>query len=445
LVVAKPYPPVLAANWLRRGTDAAAGKSTLRPGLGRKYTGGVSQAIIITGMHRSGTSLVSSLLQHAGVHVGERLIAANAANPCGYFEDVDFYEFHEELLHSRGQTYLYLASDFSFEPTLIESARAAELVKDRAGRSVWGWKDPRTSLFLPFWDQHLSDARFVFVYRHPLAVLLSLLRRGEFNSFPGLLAGLNAWQLYNTKIQQFYDAHGERCILAPIEGLVGQFELFAQRLTQKLAINVRLDPAAFDRVYRSQELRPSQFSQEVVAIFAAISPMQLTLMDQLNDRADLRAGAGKFGEPESPYLAALADFVTVQSRPFSSAMKQGLLQLLVTLLAPVPAEEMLGQIHENAQVAQRRLEQLWLYAQQLERRCNEQMEQLEAERVMTEEQNAEIESQSHELWERQRDLAAHAARVESLMAELEQIYESRAWKMIQAYSTFKGKWQRKVS
>src|SRR6187402_1642015 len=138
----------------------------------------MSHAIIITGMHRSGTSLVSSLLQRSGVHIGDRLITANSANPRGYFEDVDFYEFHEHLLHQRGQTYLHVDESFTFQPTNQEMERAKKLVAERSHHTVWGWKDPRTCLFLDFWHQLLPDGRFLFVFRHPIEVLLSLLRRG---------------------------------------------------------------------------------------------------------------------------------------------------------------------------------------------------------------------------------------------------------------------------
>src|SRR5436309_786365 len=122
----------------------------------------MSRAILITGMHRSGTSLVSSLLQRAGIHIGEKLLAGNAANPRGYFEDVDFFEFQDELLHQRGQTYLHVDGNFRFEPTAAETERASHLIVERSHRPLWGWKDPRTALFLDFWNQLLPDCRFVF-------------------------------------------------------------------------------------------------------------------------------------------------------------------------------------------------------------------------------------------------------------------------------------------
>jgi hypothetical protein len=243
--------------------------------------------------------------------------------------------------------------------------------------------------------------------------------------------------VYNTKIREFYDAHSERCILAPIEALVGQFESFGQCVTQKLSPSIRLDPASFERMYHSQDLRPSRFSREVVQILATVSSEPLKLIDQLNERADLRAVTGEFGEAESPELPALAEFVTALSRPLSPAMKQSLLQLLVTLLAPAAAELMLGKVHEHAQSAQRRLDQLWLYAQHLERRCGEQEEQLGSELL-----GVKVHDQ---LQEQHRVLSSQADRIESLLVELEQVFDSRAWKVIRAYSSFKGKWHRKVS
>lgn len=58
--------------------------------------------VVITGMHRSGTSLTTSLLQSAGVFIGDRLLGNNLSNPKGHFEDLDFVEFHQQLLQAQG-------------------------------------------------------------------------------------------------------------------------------------------------------------------------------------------------------------------------------------------------------------------------------------------------------------------------------------------------------
>jgi len=43
--------------------------------------------------------------------------------------------------------------------------------------AAWGWKEPRTTLFAPFWLQIFPDAHVVEVIRHPLAVAMSIRQR----------------------------------------------------------------------------------------------------------------------------------------------------------------------------------------------------------------------------------------------------------------------------
>src|SRR5258708_37796785 len=158
----------------------------------------MSQVLIITGMHRSATSLIASLFGAGGVHLGEQLLEADYRNPRGFFEDADFFDFHENALLARGETIL-LDHPFGFLPTADEAARADALLRARATLPLWGWKDPRTCLFFDFWNERLPHAQWVLVYRHPFEVLLSLLRRNE-GDMPGVLRGLDAWCTYNASL-----------------------------------------------------------------------------------------------------------------------------------------------------------------------------------------------------------------------------------------------------
>ncbi len=135
----------------------------------------MSHVFIITGMYRSGTSLTTSLLQRGGINIGERLHAPGRWNPRGFFEDADFCEFHDRALLNRGMA-SHATKEVVFKPTAVESEKAIAMVKQREGMPLWGWKDPRTCLFLEFWHHLLPGAFFLFVYRHPLEVLLSLMR-----------------------------------------------------------------------------------------------------------------------------------------------------------------------------------------------------------------------------------------------------------------------------
>jgi len=59
-----------------------------------------SPVIIITGMHRSGTSLTAAFLQKIGLDLGDNLLKGNYWNPKGYFEDIDFVEFQRTVLQA---------------------------------------------------------------------------------------------------------------------------------------------------------------------------------------------------------------------------------------------------------------------------------------------------------------------------------------------------------
>src|SRR5687767_11000665 len=57
--------------------------------------------IVLTGMHRSGTSLVARLFIEAGVDLGRELLGTGEHNRAGHFEDQAFLSFHERVLIAR--------------------------------------------------------------------------------------------------------------------------------------------------------------------------------------------------------------------------------------------------------------------------------------------------------------------------------------------------------
>jgi len=59
------------------------------------------KVLIITGMHRSTTSLVTQWLRQCGLFIGERPLDPDQANAVGQVEDPDFLRMHERLLKKR--------------------------------------------------------------------------------------------------------------------------------------------------------------------------------------------------------------------------------------------------------------------------------------------------------------------------------------------------------
>jgi hypothetical protein len=174
-----------------------------------------STILVITGMHRSGTSAVTAAFASAGLDVGRRLMPAARGNPRGHFEDLDFVSLHERILRSNGlgSEGFTTAAEITVPVGLADEADA--LVHRRRSESLlWGWKDPRTTLLLEWWARRLPEARFVLLFRSPAETIDSLFRRGDdvFALNPAL--SLDVWLAYNSRIRNFALAHPGRCQLA---------------------------------------------------------------------------------------------------------------------------------------------------------------------------------------------------------------------------------------
>ena len=162
------------------------------------------KTVVVIGMHRSGSSLTSGILEALGVNMGEKLMAESQANPVGYFEDKAFLRLNRKILNAAGGTW--------YDPPSPEAVRAqAEafrseveaLVQDKPLR--WGWKDPRTSLTLEVYLDQLTDPHLVVTHRDPEAIAASLVKRGDMQYEEAI--ALTA--LYEKRIQALLEARPE--------------------------------------------------------------------------------------------------------------------------------------------------------------------------------------------------------------------------------------------
>jgi len=143
--------------------------------------------IVVLGMHRSGTSAITRGLTSLGVELGDNLFPpASGNNDKGFWEDIDLQRFNERLLRKLGSSWQRIAQfdtgrllndEFS-----AERSEASELVERKlAGAAVFGFKDPRTAILLPFWqcvfDDLGIDHRYIIALRNPLEVAESLRKR----------------------------------------------------------------------------------------------------------------------------------------------------------------------------------------------------------------------------------------------------------------------------
>jgi hypothetical protein len=174
-----------------------------------------------------------------------------------------------------------------------------------------------------------------------------------------------------------------------------------------------LDAAAWKQIFHADELRSAAYPPAALAVLEKVAPGIHTLYQQLEAQADIPAPAETrdTGQVVAPSLAALVQFAGELPTPLSMPVRHGVLHLLVSLLAPEPTEKMLGRSGEQARGAQKLIDWLWMKVRQLEGTISEQQANLQA---------------------KQQDLDSQARQVQALSAELDRIYRTRTWKMLQA-------------
>lgn len=253
---------------------------------------------------------MASIFGGAGVHLGDRLMGPAKGNRRGHFEDAEFQEFHERILGRIGKTFLTATPADLVALTVDEVEEARALVARPRGHRQWGWKDPRTCLFLELWHALLERPRYIFVYRHPLEVVLSLLRRGadvDVEALENPAVVLEAWRIHNQAILGFYRRHPELCVLAHIRTLTANLEPGILACGKKLGLS--LDGVRIHRLYHAEELSAIDVPQEALETLTRLAPEVAELYGQLQQTADLPCAAAERAPASRRELHETADTV----------------------------------------------------------------------------------------------------------------------------------------
>ena len=248
--------------------------------------------LVVLGMHRSGTSVLTSLLRLLGLWAGgeEDFPPADDHNQEGYWEHRGVWSVDEAILRTLDASWSEVADlDLSRLDEALSARfreRAREVVRDLDRHGSWVVKDPRLCLLFPFWREILERPVGVLIHRDPLPVARSLAAR---DGIP-IPLGIALWEKYTREALA--------STLGLPRALVSHRELMADpvatlhRLRERLA---RLDVLGLEglRAPSAEEIRavvnPSlvHHSSDPGAERAYLTPPQLDLLDALADGSAL--------------------------------------------------------------------------------------------------------------------------------------------------------------
>jgi len=144
------------------------------------------RAILLLGMHRSGTSATTRVLNLLGADLGADLLPAADDNARGFWEHRGVVAIHEQLLGALNRSWQDIRAMpdnwLSCEAASIARKELVDLLSEEFANSpLWAVKDPRLCRLLPLWHLVLDDmnveANVVFIVRHPTEVAQSLAAR----------------------------------------------------------------------------------------------------------------------------------------------------------------------------------------------------------------------------------------------------------------------------
>jgi GT2 family glycosyltransferase len=155
--------------------------------------------VYVLGMHRSGTSATTRLINLMGVSlcVEADLLGPAKGNEHGLWESATLVRFNDALLRQLGGAWWCPPRPNQIWPqhtSIAHQLGLARQVFQSVHRTVqWAWKDPRTCVTLPFWLRALEQKPVVIlVIRNPLEIAASLIKRNKF-TLPFCLA---LWERY---------------------------------------------------------------------------------------------------------------------------------------------------------------------------------------------------------------------------------------------------------
>ena len=158
-----------------------------------------SMIVIVTGMHRSGTSAMAGFLHLNGIKMGRKQDfhpRPNGENKKGFYENKAFRNVNDKWLANGINGNKYHVKRWKEDPIRLYDKNPTKADLEPAHKMIsifeadfqkskdvkgWGWKDPRTCLTLSWWLEALKgkDVRIVIMNRDLEAIGRSLRKRNN--------------------------------------------------------------------------------------------------------------------------------------------------------------------------------------------------------------------------------------------------------------------------
>jgi len=277
---------------------------------------------MVLGMHRSGTSMLTGLLNLAAGYAVGGYKHHGLDNVKGYFEHLEIQHQNDKWMRQQGIAWNTNVLDFDSEQALRDrESGAVEFDKGENAlkfyrnpeNTPWVQKEPRMCVTLPAWLELLDKPpAIVFTYRHPLEVAMSLYKRGKKIH---LTRGLHMWIAYNMLALQ--NSRG-LCIVRTknidvLADALTEIQRISDELTDKCGV-----PAPAHRVLKEEV---DKFIDPDLQHYHATENKDKEVVAEFNGgtcfayeyKSQRKRGTLKFNEEREMYLKAMTMYCDLES------------------------------------------------------------------------------------------------------------------------------------
>jgi hypothetical protein len=223
------------------------------------------------------------------VDLGDNLSQGHYVNPRGFFEDRSIVAFHKKLLaknETRAAVTPFLAAPGSRLLTAQEEEAAVRILESIAKPGLWGWKDPRTLLFIDFWLRLLPEARLIIPIRHPIENYYSYLKRIRVWPLLHPASFFRAWALQSERLLDVTRSQAPRVYVFDAQTAYRQPDLLWTELSSFLKTE-KPAPASWP-VFHENEFTRLRLTERACHIFDKQFPEAAEVFRRLNEAARIR-------------------------------------------------------------------------------------------------------------------------------------------------------------
>jgi len=178
-------------------------------------------------------------------------MGAHISNSKGFFEDNDFVNLHSSAILSEypmsNNWQVFVDKPMKFSDGDLSTAR--KLVSERNNKfNNWGWKDPRSVLFLEQWKAIMPDLKVLLIWRpcsevvHSLIERSSKARNNSHVDYINRYDSVELWIAYNKRVWKYKQRHRHDAVLLPIKTITEADGRGIEILNKNLQLNLKYRP-----------------------------------------------------------------------------------------------------------------------------------------------------------------------------------------------------------